>query len=563
MRRSSVRSKWWGWGQEGESYHLPNPERFWSYLRDRLGDTDPAPRLESLTNVALTPSRLSQGVVSELCRAVGQESVSTEVTDRVCFSLGKGYKDLVRIRRGEVPQPTDVVVRPQTEEQVLEVLRIAGRERLAVVPFGGGTSVVGGVEPAGERPSITLDLAELSRPLGIDKHSATATVQAGIMGPDMERFLNPAGFTLGHFPQSFMYSTVGGWIATRSAGQNSTRYGTIAERVQSLRLAHPEGILSTPDVPAAAAGPDLVQLIAGSEGTLGVITQATLRLAPLPQYQDYRGYLLPSFAEGVEAARELMQSGVAPAVLRLSDEAETESTLALRATPHGFAAAVEGLGRWYLARRGLGLESGSIMILGFEGREAEVRRDRSVARRVLNRHRAASLGRGPGRAWRRGRYEAPYLRDLLLDHGVMIDTLETAITWDRYLPLHAAVRDRLREALGDRSVVMAHLSHSYTDGASIYYTFLAPQETGAEVEQWDRVKAAATDVIVRNGGALSHHHGIGVEHRRWMGDYLGEQGARWLAAVKAALDPGEILNPGKLVPQPTARTPSSQEGGNA
>jgi len=344
MRRSSVRSKWWGWGQEGESYHLADPERFWSYLRDRLGDTDPAPRLESLTNVALTPGRLSQGVVSELSRAVGQESVSTEVSDRVCFSLGKGYKDLVRIRRGEVTQPTDVVVRPQTEEQVLEVLRIAARERLAVVPFGGGTSVVGGVEPAGERPSITLDLAELSRPLSIDERSATATMQAGIMGPDLERFLNPAGFTLGHFPQSFVYSTLGGWIATRSAGQNSTRYGTIAERVHSLRLAHPEGVLSTPDVPAAAAGPDLVQLIAGSEGTLGVITQATLRLAPLPQHRDYRGYLLPSFAEGVDAARELMQSGVAPAVLRLSDEAETESTLALRATPRGFAAAVEGLG---------------------------------------------------------------------------------------------------------------------------------------------------------------------------------------------------------------------------
>jgi len=563
MRRPSARSKWWGWGQEGESYHLADPERFWSYLRSRLGDTEPAPRLESLTGVALTPGRLSRVLVSELGRAVGEEGVSTEATDRACFSLGKGYKDLVRIRRGEVPRPTDVVVGPQTEEQVLEVLRIAGREGLAVVPFGGGTSVVGGVEPAGERPSITLDLAELSRPLGIDRHSATATVQAGIMGPDLERFLNPAGFTLGHFPQSFVYSTVGGWIATRSAGQNSTRYGAIAERVQSLRLAHPEGVLATPDVPAAAAGPDLVQLIAGSEGTLGVITQATLRLAPLPQHEDYRGYLLPSFAEGVEAARELMQSGLAPALLRLSDEAETESTLALRATPHGLAAAAEGAGRWYLARRGLRLESGSIMILGFEGGEAEVRRDCGVARRVLRRHGAASLGRGAGRAWRRGRYEAPHLRDLLLDRGVMIDTLETAITWDRYLPLHAAVRDALRDALGERSVVMAHLSHSYTSGGSIYYTFLAPQEPGAEVEQWDRVKAAATDAVVRNGGALSHHHGIGVEHRRWMEGYLGEQGARWLAAVKGALDPGDILNPGKLVPPPAGRAPSSQETGDA
>ena len=547
MQRST-RSKWWGWGQEDESYHLPDPNRFWSYLHERLGDTRPAPRLESLAGVALTPSRLSSGVLSELCRAAGQESVSTEAGDRACFSLGKGYKDLVRIRRGEVPNPTDAVVRPQTEEQVLQVLRIARREGLAIVPFGGGTSVVGGVEPAGERPSITLDLAGLSRTLGIDSRSATATVQAGIMGPDLERFLNAAGFTLGHFPQSFMYSTVGGWIATRSAGQNSTLYGTATDRVQSLRLAHPEGMLATPDVPAAAAGPDLVQLIAGSEGTLGVITQATLRLAPLPEAQDYHGYLLPSFAEGVEAAREIMQSGLAPAVLRLSDEAETGSAMALRATPQGLASAAERVGRWYLARRGLDLDSGSVLILGFEGAEAEVGAGRAGAKRVLNRHGAVSLGGGPGRAWRRGRYEAPHLRDVLLDRGVMIDTLETATTWERYLPLHAAVRDRLREALGERSVVMAHLSHSYTDGGSIYYTFLAPQEPGAELEQWDRVKAAATDAIVGNGGALSHHHAIGAEHRRWMRGYLGEQGAHWLAAVKAALDPEGILNPGKLIP---------------
>jgi len=562
MPQPSARSKWWGWGQEGESYHLPDPERFWAYLRERLGETSPTPRLDSLSEVALNASRVSPGVLAALTAAAGPEGVSTEAAGRACFSLGKGYKDLVRIRRGEIPNPTDVVVRPGTEEAVLELLRIAARERLAVVPFGGGTSVVGGVEPAAGRPTITLDLAELSRPLAIDNRSATATVQAGMMGPDLERFLNPAGFTLGHFPQSFMYSTVGGWIATRSAGQNSTRYGTIAERVQSLRLAHPEGVLHTPDVPAAAAGPDLVQMIAGSEGTLGVITQASLKLAPLPPHQDYRGYLLPSFAEGVEAARELMQSGLAPAVLRLSDEAETASTLALRAAPRGLAAAAEGAARWYLARKGLRLESGSIMILGFEGREAEVRRDSDVAKAVLRRHGGASLGRGPGRAWRRGRYEAPYLRDLLLDRGVMIDTLETATVWDRYLPLHAAVRDGLRDALGERSVVMAHLSHSYTDGGSIYYTFLAPQEPGAELEQWDRVKAAATDVIVRNGGALSHHHGIGVEHRPWMERYLGEQGARWLAAVKAALDPGDILNPGKLVPQPASAGAPSPEGGD-
>ncbi|HEY5625983.1 MAG TPA: FAD-binding oxidoreductase [Dehalococcoidia bacterium] len=552
-----TRSKWWGWGLEGESYHLPDPERFWSFVRERLGKTEPAERLESAAEITVSSGRVPDGVVSELTGLLGAQSVTTDDATRAVFSLGKGYKDLVRIRRGEVPNATDLVATPATEDHVLEILRMARRHGLAVIPFGGGTSVVGGVEPTGDRPSITLDLAELSRPLTIDQHSATATVQAGIMGPDLERFLNPSGFTLGHFPQSFVYSTVGGWIATRSAGQNSTRYGTIAELVQSLRVAHPDGLLATPNVPAAAAGPDLVQVVTGSEGTLGVITQATLRLARLPEHDDYRGYLLPSFAEGVEAAREIMQSDLTPAVLRLSDEAETESTLALRAPPKGFAGVVEGAGRWYLGRRGLSLESGSVMILGFEGDEAEVRHERAAAKRILSRHGAFSIGKGAGRAWKRGRYDAPLLRDTLLDHGIMVETLETAVPWDRYLALHAAVRDALRQALGERSVVMAHLSHSYRDGGSIYYTFLAPQEKGAEVEQWERAKAAATDAIVRNGGALSHHHGIGAEHRRWMPGYLGEQGARWLSAIKTALDPDDILNPGKLVPPPEpSRSPA-------
>jgi alkyldihydroxyacetonephosphate synthase len=558
-----TRSKWWGWGQESESYHLADPERFWSYVRSRLGDTEPTKRLDSASEITLAPSGIADGVVSELSAAIGDQSVSTDAVTRAAFSLGKGYKDLVRIRRGEVPNATDAVVTPGTEEHVLEVLRLARRHGFAVIPFGGGTSVVGGVEPAGDRPSITLDLAELSRPLAIDQHSATATVQAGIFGPDLERFLNPSGFTLGHFPQSFVYSTVGGWIATRSAGQNSTHYGTIAELVQSMHLAHPDGLLTTPNVPAAAAGPDLVQVITGSEGTLGVITQATLRLARLPEYEDYRGYLLPSFAEGVEAAREIMQSDISPSVLRLSDEAETESTLALRAPPQGVAGVVEGVGRWYLGRRGLSLESGSVMILGFEGNEADVRHERAAAKRILGRHGAFSIGKGAGRAWKRGRYDAPLLRDTLMDHGVMAETLETAVPWDRYLALHAAVRDALYGALGERSVVMAHLSHSYRDGGSIYYTFLAPQEKGAEVEQWERAKAAATDAIVRNGGALSHHHGIGADHRRWMPGYLGEQGARWLSAIKTALDPDDILNPGKLVPPPAEarRSPPAADDG--
>jgi len=541
-------SKWWGWGEEGRTYHLPDAERFWSYIRARLGPTEAAPRLDSLDRIDLRPSRLSQGVLSTLARISGNGGVSTDDVERATYSLGKGYKDLVRIRRGHVPNPTDAVVRPHTEEQITELVDVAAREAIAVIPFGGGTSVVGGVEPASEGPTVTLDLRRFGRVMQIDSESATAVVEAGILGPDLERQLNAAGFTLGHFPQSFEHSTVGGWIATRSAGQNSTLYGKIEDRVEALRLCYAGGLLVTPAVPAAAAGPDLVQIVCGSEGTLGVITQATLRLARLPQFRDYRGYLFRGFAAGVAAARELMQAGLRPAVLRLSDEAETESTLVLRPPPHGASAFIEGAGRWYLARRGLHLDSGSIMILGFEGEEAAVGRQWAAANPVLKRFGAYSLGRGAGRAWERSRFEAPYLRDLLLDHGIMVDTLETATTWDRYLALHTKVGDALREALGERSVVMAHLSHAYSDGGSIYYTFLAPQEVGREIEQWERAKVAATEAILQNGGALSHHHGIGAEHRPWMESYLGPEGMRLLAGIKSALDPSGVMNPGKLLP---------------
>src|SRR3990172_8937518 len=357
------RSKWWGWGAEDEAYHIPDPDRFWTYARDRLGETRLRPRVTSLAEFKLRRSRLPERDIAGLGQIAGAGAVFTDSEDRAFFSLGKGYTDLVRMRRGDIANATDAIVRPGDEQQVLAVMRLAARRRLAVIPFGGGTSVVGGVEPVGESPTITIDMAALSRVLEIDREAATATVQAGVMGPDLERLLRRSGFTLGHFPQSFRYSSVGGWIATRSAGQNSTKYGTIAALVQSVQLAHPEGILSTPNIPAAAAGPDLVQTIVGSEGTLGVITKANLRLSARPEHRRYRGYLLPSFAAGVQVAREIMQEGIGPSGLRLSDEAETESSLALRAAPPGAAAAAGRAGRWYLHRKGLDLESGSIMIL--------------------------------------------------------------------------------------------------------------------------------------------------------------------------------------------------------
>jgi alkyldihydroxyacetonephosphate synthase len=426
---------------------------------------------------------------------------------------------------------------------VAALLGAAAELGIAVIPFGGGTSVLGGVEPLGAKPTITLDLTRMNRLLRLDPLAQTATLEPGILGPSLEQQLNARGFTLGHFPQSFEYSSLGGWIATRSAGQNSTLYGKIEHRIESLRMTFPGGTIATPAVPAAAAGPDLNQLIAGSEGTLGVITQATVRLAPLPRRCDYRGYLFSDFEPGVEAAREVMQSGLRPAVLRLSDEPETEVSLAMRAPPPRLMAAAEGL---YLALRRIRLEGAVLMIVGFDGDEDQVRSDWRRAQRILRRHQGSSLGHSPGRAWERSRFELPYLRDLLLDHAIMVDTLETAVTWDRYLPLYHSVRDTMANAMDGRGLVMTHLSHAYTDGASIYWTFLARQAEGRQLEQWQQVKAAATDAILAAGGALSHHHGIGSDHRPWMPQYVGPAGVRTLTSLKQTFDPHGIMNPGKL-----------------
>lgn len=528
--------KWWGWGEEDETFPLPDPEGFWTYVHDRLGETAESPRIDSLTKANVRPSRLEGRDLEALRRAAGDAAFAMEDAVRATHSFGKGYCDVVRLRRGDVANPTDAVVWPETEEQVAAVLDAAAERGIAVVPFGGGTSVVGGLEAAPDRPSVTLHLGRLSRVVAVDPVASTAVVQAGILGPALEQQLNPHGLTLGHFPQSFQYSSLGGWIATRSGGQKSTLYGKIEERVHSLRLVHPGGSLSTPEVPAAAAGPDLKQLVTGSEGVLGVITRATMRLAPLPELRDYRGYIFPGFVEGLEACRELMRCELRPAVLRLSDEPETEVTLAMRAPSS--------------VQPGAPAVRASLLILGFEGNAQEVGWGWEQAQAILGRHGAQTLGSGPGEAWERSRYDAPYLRDVLLDHAIMADTLETATTWGHYLDLYNAVRQAMVAALGERGIVMAHLSHSYTDGGSIYYTFLAAQEQGNELGQWQRVKSAATQAIVEHGGALSHHHGIGKDHRPWMAAYLGSGGARALLALKQAFDPRGIMNPGKLLVTP-------------
>jgi alkyldihydroxyacetonephosphate synthase len=540
--------KWWGWGLESKTYPLDDKPQFWPYLLRtlKLAKLNECPRV-TFDEVRLPPCRLGDQTLARLKRIVGAD-ISTEKHDRLTHSLGRSYPDLLNLRRGLIRNPPDAVIYPKDEQEVAKLLSFASANRIAIVPFAGGSSVVGGVEPTkprGLNGAITVDLRKMNRILDLDAISLTATVEAGISGPELEDELNKKGFMLGHFPQSFQFSVLGGWIATRSAGQVSTKYGKIEDMVESLTLISPVGRLDTKAVPASASGPELKQVLIGSEGTLGVITKARLRIHRVPAVRRYEGLMFKSFRDGINAIRETMQSGLIPAMMRLSDPDET--TVSLMLSSQGVATK---LGLWMLERLGYAPSQECVMILGVEGDHTTVKAERQVAVAACKRNGAFAIGKGVGSTWLNERFELPYLRDVLLDHCILVDTLETATTWDKLETLHGAIKKSIEEAIAEMGVTglaFAHVSHAYSDGASIYYTLVAPQVKGEEIQQWVKIKKAATDCIMRNGGTLSHHHGIGRDHAPWIKQELGENGLALLRAIKKQLDPKGIMNPGKLV----------------
>jgi alkyldihydroxyacetonephosphate synthase len=538
--------RWWGWGDPQHRSELPAAGL--AALRAELQAPDRTVPPVPLEQVAIAEPALPAGVEQRLRDAVGVEWVRQDRLTRVTHAAGKGYPDLIRVRQGEIEHAPDAVVFPAGAAQVRAVLDLCAAERVAVVPFGGGTSVVGGVEPLrGEMGAvISLDLGRLDEAHQVDTRSLTAVLGAGLRGPAVESALGRHGLTLGHFPQSWEYATLGGWVATRSAGQASSGYGSIEKLVTGLRCVTPSGEIDLPEMPGTAAGPGLRQALVGSEGVLGVITEATVKVRPLPDATHYEGWMFRSFEQGAEAFRALEQRRVVPDVARLSDEAETKQAVSLSDGASG----AQRLGRAYIGARGY--SDGCLAILGFEGTRQDVDGRRARARRIMRRGGGLALGGSPGRAWLRQRYEGPYLRDALLDHGILAETLETAAPWSGLMPLYEAVGAAIAQALESRGTparVMCHISHLYPDGASLYFTFLARQEEGAEIDQWRSVKTAACDAIVAAGGTITHHHAIGRDHLPWMRAEIGTHGVEILKALKERVDPAGVLNPGKLIPE--------------
>jgi alkyldihydroxyacetonephosphate synthase len=548
--------KWWGWGEEGMEFtHADKPE-LGPFIQAKLRldvrrVTAPAPGFASLRIPdSIVPARLRV----ELEKDLGPEHVSTDALDRVVHGRGKSLRDLIRQRRGDLPRIPDVVVRPASEAQVSAVLRAAVAHDAVVIPFGGGSSISGSLEPEPDetRPVISVDLSRLDAVLDVDRASGLARIQAGILGPALEDQLSGYGFTLGHVPDSFTHSTLGGWIATRSSGMQSDRYGDIADLTKGLRVVTPTGTLVVRPTPVMSTGPSIREMVLGSEGRLGIITEATMQVRALAEQRTILGYLFPRFVDGLAAMEEIAHSECSVSVTRVSDAAETQFSFAMRKSPTLLERAQSVALQLYLKRRlGWSLGQMCLSFIGYEGSRRHVAAQRHAVGRIVKRHGGLCIGSGPGVLYDQKKFDTPYIRDFLLDRGGAGDVSETAMPWSRLSPVYDAVTAAAHGAfssLGVDGYLMCHLSHSYPTGACLYFTFAFRFDRAADMlVQYDVVKSAIQQSFVDNGATLSHHHAVGTEHAPWLEQDISSPGTVMLRALFDGTDPEHRLNPGKIL----------------
>jgi alkyldihydroxyacetonephosphate synthase len=527
------RLKHWGWGYEDQAPTATQLREAAEGIRARFGFGGEVEKPVALEEVELRAPRLKRP------SGLG-DMFSDDRYERVSHALGKAYRDVVRGFYGKFEYPPDLVAFPKDESEIEAVLSWAEAEGAVVIPFGGGTSVCGGVEPRlGDRPVVSLDLRRLDRVLEVDPTSLAARIQAGATGPGLEEQLREHGLTLRHFPQSFEYSTLGGWIATRAGGHFATLETHIDDLVESVRAITPRGTWQSRRLPGSGAGPSPDRMLVGSEGILGVIAESWMRVRPRPEFKASAGVEFADFNQAAEAVRATAQSGLHPSNCRLLDAAEAELT-------------------------GAGDGSADILILGFESAHHPVDHWMDLALAIARDHggtpgevRGSGAGDDAVGQWRGAFLLAPYLRDTFVACGVLSETFETAITWDRFDEFHATVMETTRRAVSEASGVSAdgpgsprvscRLTHVYPDGAAPYFTILAPAVRGGEVEQWDEVKAAVSEALIEAGGTITHHHAVGRDHRPWYDRQRPAPFAAALRAAKAELDPAGMLNPGVLI----------------
>ncbi len=548
--------KWWGWGREDVSFTHEDKPDFGPFLQRTIGldVTRPGVPPAVFADLGAPEPSLAADLLAALEAAVGPGHVSTDPLDRVQHARGKSLRDLVRHRRGDVGRLPDVVVRPGSEEEVTGLMAAALHADAVVIAFGGGSSISGSLEAAltETRTVISVDLGRLDRVLAVDDTSRLARVQAGVFGPHLERQLGALGWTAGHYPDSFTHSTLGGWIATRSSGMQSDRYGDVADLTRGLRMVAPSGLLVTRPLPATSTGPSVREMVLGSEGRLGIITEATVQVRRVPAERKILGYVFPTWADGVAAMRNIAASEAAPSVTRVSDAAETQFSFATRKAPTlRDRVQSKALMTFLEKRRGFDLDRLCLSFVGYEGSGRHVAGQRRLVGRIVARHGGLCIGSGPGALYDQKKFDTPYIRDFLLEHGALADVSETAAPWGALPDLYDNVRTAAHGAFGDlgvRGYVMCHLSHSYHAGACLYFTFaFVPPGTRDALESYDTVKGAIQQAFVDSGGTLSHHHAVGTEHARWLEQDISAPGVKLVRALLEGTDPGANLNPGKIV----------------
>jgi alkyldihydroxyacetonephosphate synthase len=550
--------KWWGWGVEGVSFHHENKPAFRPFVVNAIDlDVNASPAAPmSLEDLPIPAPMISAELLAELRDAVGSENAVQDDLDRIVHTYGKSARDLLRIRAGDIPRVPDAVVYPGDEAEVQLIVDRAVAADAVLIPYGGGSSFSGSLHaPEDEtRPVISVDLGRLNQVIDIDEDSGLARIQAGAQGPDLEEQLGARGWVLGHYPDSFTHSTLGGWVATRSSGMQSDKYGDISDIARGMRVVMPGKVLQLRPLPSTSTGPSVREMVLGSEGRLGVITEVTVQVHRIPEVRVMLGYLFPSWGAGLAAMQAISASDAHPSITRVSDAKETAFTFATRRKSSRISISSlvsKGLMK-VLERRGWNLDEVCLSFIGYEGGKAHVARQKKIVKDIVGKHGGILVGKGPGELYYQKKFDPPYLRDFLLDRGAIGDVSDTAAPWSRLLPLYRnviAAAEKVYAQLGVAGWIMCHLSHSYHSGACLYFTFAFKHDGVDPLSQYEPLKNAIQQAFVDSGGTLSHHHAVGSEHAAWLEQDISVPGVHMIDGLFTAMDPGRNFNPGKIIPK--------------
>lgn len=546
--------KWWGWGEEGQAYQFKDKPKFAPFVMSKVGVdiTAPVQPVQPFENLDVPDSQLSEELRSTLESILGADYVQTDDETRVVHAYGKGVRDLVRIRRGDLGRVPDVVIYPGTAAEVQKVVDAVIDVDAVLIPFGGGSNIVAALEalPGEPRQVISMNLGRMRRVLEIDETSGIALIQAGVFGPDMEDQLQARGWTLGHHPDSFVWSTLGGWIATRSSGMQSDKYGDIADIVVGLNMAMPGQTLTLRPLPSTSSGPSVREMAIGSEGRLGVITEAWVQVHRIAEVREIQAYFYATYEDGLRACQQIIESDAAPMMARVSDALETQYIMA-NGKQSGKLSKLTNKGvQKVMEAKGWDLEQIAMSFVGFEGSANHVRYNKGLVSKIVSANNGMGVGQGPGKLYDQKKYDTPYLRDFMLDRGLVCDVSETTTPWAYAEQMHTntckAFYDAIAE-IGKTGVVFCHLSHSYHSGACQYFTFAINDASETNLDTYDHAKRAIQQSFIDNHGTVSHHHGVGEEHSPWMEQDISPAGVFIQRKLFEGVDPGNNLNPGKII----------------